>query len=127
MPAPRAWRLDLAAFLLLLAGAAIAFGFGSPGAWLAAALRDALGLAVHAWLAFWLAGVVALWRRRDWASWLPRLAGFLLLVPACAALCHALGGDGGAIGEFLDIHLRRLPPFWRSVALIGSALAGLSL
>ena len=127
MHPPRAWRLDLAAFLLLLAGAAMAFGIGAPGAWLADQLRAALGQACLAWLAFWLAGVVALWRRRDWAIWLPRLVGFLLLVPAGAALSRALGSDGGAIGEYLEIQSRRLPSSWRMAALIGSTLLGLAL
>ncbi|MBY0230286.1 MAG: DNA translocase FtsK [Gemmataceae bacterium] len=125
MPSPRAWRLDLAVAVLLAIGAAIATEAG-PARFLAQELRAALGEAVWAWHLFWLAGCVAL-LRRGWGTWLPRAFGFLLLVPACAALAHVLGGDGGAIGEWLEAHLRRLPPAWRSAALIGTTALGAAL
>ena len=56
---------------------------GPAGAWLAAGLYDALGLAVHFLLASWFVLVVLLFLRRSLLTWTLRLAGWLLLLP-CA-------------------------------------------
>jgi S-DNA-T family DNA segregation ATPase FtsK/SpoIIIE len=108
MIAKRAWRLDLAAGLLLVAGLAAAlavFGsdpadlpgmtypppeaagnlLGQPGAAVAALLLLALGVAVYPWLAAWLVLVLWLVVRRGW-GWSRRLLGWLLLVGVVAVL-----------------------------------------
>src|SRR5215831_15899557 len=101
-------RLDLVASGLLVAGLLVALCvlssdpagpagvypppadapnlLGVPGAWLAGALYDALGVAVYVLLASWFVLVVLLFLRRRWLRWLVRLAGWLLLVPCAAVL-----------------------------------------
>jgi S-DNA-T family DNA segregation ATPase FtsK/SpoIIIE len=107
----RAWRLDLAAGILLCAGLLVAlavFSFdpadlpgsvypqdaeprnvlGQPGAWIAGELIQALGIAVYAWLAAWFVFVLILLLRRRWLAWSVRLLGWLLLVPTVAVIAQ---------------------------------------
>ena len=109
-----AWRLDLAAGILLCAGllAALAvFSYdpadlsrtvypppaeprnflGLPGAWLAGELIDAVGVAVYVFLPAWFVFVLLL-LRRHWISWSLRLFGWLLLVPTVAVLAQRWDG-----------------------------------
>jgi S-DNA-T family DNA segregation ATPase FtsK/SpoIIIE len=110
----RAWRLDLAAGILLCAGLLVALAvlsydpadlpgsvyppqapprnvLGAPGAWLAGELVQALGVAVYVWLAGWFVFVVLLLLRKNWVAWSLRLAGWLLLVPAVAVSAQRWG------------------------------------
>src|SRR2546423_915234 len=107
----RAWRLDLSAAVLLLAGLAAALaGFGAgpagppretyppppgpgnllgePGALVSGLLLEALGAAVYPWLATWFVLVVWLLLRRDGWAWSRRLLGWLVLVAATAVLAE---------------------------------------
>src|SRR5438874_810356 len=101
----RAWRIDVAACLLLLAGllAGVAVAtydpidapgaispppervnnpLGLPGAWVGHEIVSALGLAAWPLLAAWLNLVLLLFCRRDWTRWSVRLLGWLLLTAA---------------------------------------------
>jgi S-DNA-T family DNA segregation ATPase FtsK/SpoIIIE len=142
------WRLDLTATVLLLAGllAALAvFSYdpadppstaiyppnerpanllGTAGAGVAYELVGALGLAVHVLLASWFVLVLLLYLRRGLLRWSLRLAGWLLLIPAAAALADrlafgadpeclgwtSLAGPGGSIGAWLSLGLAGFPP-----------------
>ena len=156
----RAWRLDLAATGLLAAGtlaglavlghdpadlpgavypppAAPANLLGVPGAWLACALVEALGLAVFAGLAAWLVFVLLLIGRKHWAIWSYRLAGWLVLVPALAVLVRrwavpwdgaGAAGVGGFLGAWLDGWLaEQLPDTAGMLALAATAALGAGL
>jgi DNA segregation ATPase FtsK/SpoIIIE, S-DNA-T family len=110
---------------------------GDPGAWLAGALYDALGVAVYVLLASWFVLVVLLFLRRRWLRWLIRLAGWLLLVPCAAVLADWVGptrlggpvaGSGGALGAWLAALLgAALPPAGRVGLVAGCVLVGLVL
>lgn len=88
----RAWRLDLAAGILLCTGMLVAlavFSFdpadlpgsvypadeeprnilGAPGASIAGELVQTLGVAVYVWLAAWFVFVLLLLLRRRWLAW----------------------------------------------------------
>ncbi len=131
----RAWRIDLAALALLLAGVAALVSvvahdpanphiLGQPGADVARDLLGALGVAVYVWLAAWLVGVLALFLRHRWLTWGLRCAGWLLLVPVSAAVAHRLGGSlpsspagmGGTIGAYLDTRFAAFSPWWQIAA-----------
>jgi S-DNA-T family DNA segregation ATPase FtsK/SpoIIIE len=107
----RAWRLDLAAGILLCAGLFVAlgvFGFdpadlpgsvypsedeprnllGRPGAWIAGELVQALGIAAYVWLAAWFVFILLLLLRKRWLAWSLRLLGWLLLVPTSAVVAQ---------------------------------------
>src|SRR5438105_9214157 len=83
---------------------------GPAGAWLARALWDTLGNAVHVLLASWFVLVLMLLLRRRMLTWSLRLAGWLLLLP-CAAVAAdwagpdlvggPLAGSGGSLGAWL--------------------------
>ena len=158
VPRPR-WRLDLAATLLLLAGLLVALAvfsydpadppgtavfppnerptnlLGAAGACTAHELVGALGLAVHVLLASWFVLVLLLFLRRGLLRWSLRLLGWLLLIPAAAALADrvafgaapeslgwaSLAGPGGSIGAWLSLWLRRFPPV-SQVLLLGVTL-----
>jgi hypothetical protein len=132
----RCLRSDLAACGLLLVGLLVAisiFGhdpadppvstvhppnsvasnpLGPAGAWLAATLLEALGLAVYVLLPSWLVLVVLLIRRRGLLTRSLRAAGWLLLIP-CAAVCAdylapvsrvgPVSGGGGTVGAWLRV------------------------
>jgi S-DNA-T family DNA segregation ATPase FtsK/SpoIIIE len=106
---PRAWRVDLAAGVLLalgvLTGAALVSYdpadlpgsvypahapprnlLGLTGAWLARSLIESAGVAAYVWLAGWFVFVAILFRRRDWLVGSLRLGGWLVLVPCIAVL-----------------------------------------
>jgi S-DNA-T family DNA segregation ATPase FtsK/SpoIIIE len=109
----RAWRLDLAAGILLCAGLAVALAvfsaepvglpasvyppeprphnlLGQPGAWLAGELIQTLGVGVYIWLGAWFVLVVFLLRRKHQVSWFLRLLGWLILVPVVSVTAHRL-------------------------------------
>ncbi len=143
------FRLDLAAFGLLLTGLVVALCvlsydpasgassdlLGPPGAWLAGELCDALGVAVYLLLASWFVLVVWLFLRRSWLRWGLRLAGWLLLLPCAAILADAFGSPrvggplgGGSLGAWLTTWLEgRLLPPGRVAVVAGCLLIGLLL
>ena len=111
MKLSRAWRLDVAATLLLLAGLLVAVAvvgrnptddpgrvypapeqvrnpLGIAGAWLAAEFVGALGVGVYGWLAAWAVFVLLLFVRRNPFVWACRLVGVLLLVPVGCVLAQ---------------------------------------
>src|SRR5262249_5646269 len=136
----RAWRLDLAALLLLLAGLLVALSLftdepplptrhspltthrnvlGPGGAWLAQVLTETLGVAVYVLLVSWFVLVVLLFLRRGLFTWSLRLAGWLLLLPCTAVLADYLGpqvfggpitGSGGTLGAWLRTWLHDALP-----------------
>jgi S-DNA-T family DNA segregation ATPase FtsK/SpoIIIE len=131
----RRWRMDLSAGVLLLGGLATALAvfshdapanlLGAAGAWLAELLCGSLGAAVYPLLAAWFVLVILLLLRRDVLTWLVRLAGWLLLVPAVALAADSLGpvARGGWLGAWLATELdAALPPAGRLLAT-GGALA----
>ena len=92
MKLSRAWRLDLAAAVLLVAGLLVAVAvasrdpaddpgrvypapeavhnlLGPPGAWFAAEFVGALGVGVFGWLAAWAVFVLLLMVRRNFIAW----------------------------------------------------------
>src|SRR5262245_1993976 len=109
MTLQRAWRLDLSAFVLLVAGLLVASALfshdpgtvyppsrpsnllGDPGDLVARELVATLGVAVYVWLAAWFVFVLLLYLRRRWWVWLRRFAGWLLLVPVVALAAHRHG------------------------------------
>src|SRR5262245_32907200 len=118
----RHWRLDAAATALLCTGLVVALAvfsydpadvpgrvypppgrpanlLGQPGARLADALVQTLGLAVHVLLASWFVLVVMLFLRRGWLTWSLRLLGWVLLVPCACVLAQrwALPGPRGPL------------------------------
>lgn len=155
MSEPR-YRLDLAAGALLVAGLLVALcvlghdpgpgaaypspessnPLGAPGALLAEALYEALGVAVYLLLASWFVLVVLLFLRRSWLTWSLRLVGWLTLLPCAAAAAELLapywsGGHaerGGTLGAWLVLRGReRLSPPFLALALAGALLLGLLL
>jgi len=145
MREPARRRIDLCAGALLLAGLATALAvfshdpadlnalgtasapanlLGYVGAWLSAELGAGLGTAVYPLLAAWFVLVIALFLRRDILTWLARLAGWLLLVPAVAVAADSLGpAFGGNLGTWLATEADGLlPPAGRLLAS-GSGLA----
>jgi S-DNA-T family DNA segregation ATPase FtsK/SpoIIIE len=159
MPDRRPWRLDLAACVLLGAGLLLALAvlsydpadvpgsvypphdaprnvLGTPGALLAQALLQALGLAVCPWLASWFVLVLLLLLRRRRLTWSLRLLGWLLLVPCTAVLAGRwpapwLGtpaGPGGSLGAWLGLWLEaRFLPVGQAVLLTAWAALALVL
>jgi DNA segregation ATPase FtsK/SpoIIIE, S-DNA-T family len=157
----RPFRLDFAATGLLLAGLLVALCvfshdpadggngrvyppptsthnlLGPPGAALAAALFDTLGLAVYVLLASWFVLVVLLFLRRSWFKWLVRLLGWLLLIPCAAVVADYLGpdgvggaltGGGGSLGAWLTAWMEvRLLPVGRILLVAGCVLLCLLL
>jgi S-DNA-T family DNA segregation ATPase FtsK/SpoIIIE len=160
------WRLDLAAGILFLTGllaslcvfshdpadppGAIVYPpnaqpsnlLGVPGARVAHALVESLGMAVHVLLASWFVLVVLLTMRRGLLHWSLRLIGWLLLVPTAAVLADRLGfasgsdflgatalaGPGGSIGAWLSLWLERiLPPAGQLLVIAAAFLLGLVL
>jgi S-DNA-T family DNA segregation ATPase FtsK/SpoIIIE len=132
---PRAWRLDLAALVLLVAGLLVALSLftdepapgtktapatplaphrnvlGPGGAWLAQVLTETLGVAVYVLLISWFVLVVLLFLRRGVFTWALRLAGWLLLFPCTAVLAdyfgpQVLGGPITGSGGALGAWLR---------------------
>src|SRR5260221_11109934 len=97
-PQPPSSRLDVVAFVLFVAGLLIAacvlshipgddgtqHPFGSPGAWLADAVIDALGFAVYVLLAGWAILALTLFLKPSLNRWLTRVVGWLLIVPSSA-------------------------------------------
>ena len=107
-------RLDLGAFILLLAGMLVALSvftdepaasaeavqsqaatshhniLGPGGAWLAQVLSETFGVAVYVMLMSWFVLVILLFLRRGIFGWTLRLAGWLLLLPCAAALADEL-------------------------------------
>ncbi len=156
MPDTRRLRLDFTAAALLLAGLFVALAvfsyapadapgttvypsppgpanlLGPGGAWLAHGLHETLGVAVYALLASWFVLVVLLFLRRGLATWLLRLAGWLLLVPGAALVGDFLGpdvvggpvaGGGGTLGAWLSAWLEAtFYPVGR-VLIVGSCFA----
>lgn len=123
-------RVDLAAFTLLILafGTALALFSHAPrtiseypparlapnllertGDWLAQTLYGALGATAYAVLGMWFVVVLLLLQRRPWKSWLFRMTGWLVLVPACALIAHYdrgrwpawFPGPGGTLGAWL--------------------------
>jgi DNA segregation ATPase FtsK/SpoIIIE, S-DNA-T family len=105
----RAWRVDLAAGVLLLLGVAVTLAIfshdpadlpgpvypahplprnllGLIGATVSRALIDALGVVVYVFVAFWFLLVAQLLYRRNWLINSVRLVGWLLLLPCLAVL-----------------------------------------
>src|SRR5437773_8149112 len=132
-----AWRLDLAALVLLVAGLLVALSLftdepapgakvaatvsfvphrnvlGPGGTWLAQVLTETLGVAIYVLLISWFVLVLLLFLRRGFFTWSLRLAGWLLLLPCMAVLADYLGPQvlGGPItgsGGTLGAWLR----FW---------------
>src|SRR5438874_3013814 len=132
-----AWRLDLAALILLVAGLLMALSLftdepapgakvaatvsfvphrnvlGPGGTWLARVLTETLGVAVYILLISWFVLVLLLFLRRGFFTWSLRLAGWLLMLPCMAVLADYLGPQvlGGPItgsGGTLGAWLR----FW---------------
>src|SRR5437764_1026164 len=117
----RAWRLDLAASVLLCAGLLVGLAIltqgpadnvlGPVGARLAQALLLTLGVAVYVWLAAWFVLVLLLFLRRSCLAWSLRLLGWLLLMPSVAVFAQRWGppqaaspfGPGGALGAWLRL------------------------
>ncbi len=159
-PGRSLWRLDLAAGVLLAAGLVAALCvfshdpadppgatvyppnerphnfLGAPGAEASHALLGALGLAAYVLLASWFVLIVLLLARRGRGRWSLRLAGWLLLVPAAAALADRVAfgdgwpppGPGGSIGAWLSLWLERhLPPAGQAVVLGAAVLFALVL
>jgi S-DNA-T family DNA segregation ATPase FtsK/SpoIIIE len=143
----RAWRLDLAAGVLLCAGLLVALTvfsegpadlsgstnmLGPPGARLAQALFQSLGVAVYVWLASWFVLVLLLFLRRAWLKWSLRFLGWLMLVPAVAVFAQRWGqpdagpssfGPGGALGAWLELWLEEsASPLARSLLGGGAVL-----
>jgi S-DNA-T family DNA segregation ATPase FtsK/SpoIIIE len=136
----RAWRLDLAALTLLVAGLLVALSvftdeplpatgqsqltthrnvLGRSGAWLAQVLTETFGVAVYVLLISWFVLVILLFLRRGFFAWSLRLAGWLLLLPCTAVLADYLGpsildgpitGSGGTLGAWLRIWLQDTLP-----------------
>jgi len=160
--ADRRLRLDVAAIGFLAAGLAVALSvfshdpadapgatvhprhespsnfMGTPGAWLAQALYDTLGIAVYILLASWFALVLLLFLRRSSWNRFRRLSGWLLLIAGTAAAADyvgpttfpvsLLGGTGGTLGAWLTGHLEAaFPPAARVVILASILLLGLVL
>jgi hypothetical protein len=138
----RAWRIDLAAALLLMAGAAAALAVLThdqerPHPLLgrvATELSGSLGVAVYVFFGAWLVGVLGLFLRKRWLRWSLRFLGWLLLVPAAAVLAHryskpisAATGGGGEIGALLHVLLEELPATWRGVILYTALGVGVVL
>jgi S-DNA-T family DNA segregation ATPase FtsK/SpoIIIE len=150
------FRLDLAAFGLLLTGLVVAVCvlsydpaaagavypppaardlLGLPGVWLARSLHQSLGVAVHLLLASWFVLVILLFLRRSWLTWLLRLAGWLVLLPCAAVLADLLGPSwpggalgGGDLGAWLSQWLdAHLLPVGKVLLLAGCVLVGLIL
>jgi S-DNA-T family DNA segregation ATPase FtsK/SpoIIIE len=149
----RAWRLDVAAFVLLCAGSAVSLAvfsydpadipgevhpandpprnlLGSPGARLAHTLLQGLGVAVGVWLATWFVLVLVLFLRRDLLRWSLRLLGWLLLVPSVAAGAERWGRPwtGGSLGAWLAVCLgEHVQPLLHSLILSAALALGLIL
>jgi S-DNA-T family DNA segregation ATPase FtsK/SpoIIIE len=151
----RAWRLDLAAALLFVAGTLAGMAvfshdpadlpgaiypppprpanlLGQPGAALAMALVQALGVGVFALLVAWIDLVLLLLVRKNWARWTRRLIGFLLLVPTLAVLACRWGlvwnaagvaGPGGFLGAWLDAWLEELLPSTAGMIVLATTAA----
>src|SRR5207244_3609320 len=110
---------------------------GWPGAMLADALFDSLGVAVYVLLLSWFVLVLTLFLRRDLIRWSVRLAGWLLLLPCSAMAADQLGaivpsptwaGSGGTLGAGLvRILAEHLLPIGRVAAFSVVLALGLYL
>jgi len=110
---------------------------GMPGARLAAALFDGLGVAVYVFLASWFVLVVLLYLRKAFGKWARRLLGWVLLLPCAALAANYLGADavngplsggGGTLGAWLaDVLETRLGPAASWAVLLGCLAAGCAL
>lgn len=142
----RAWRLDVAAFLLLAAGLAVTLALvshdptvahpaprsanllGPHGDKLASELVGTLGVAAYVWLVAWFVLVLLLMLRRRWGRWSLRLFGWLILVPLVALVAHRHGdaidrvpvvGAGGVVGAALDGWLNdNAPREWHRLLIL---------
>jgi S-DNA-T family DNA segregation ATPase FtsK/SpoIIIE len=153
----RAWRLDLAALVLLVTGLLVALSLftdepplthhsavaphrnvlGPAGAWLAQVLMETLGVAVYVLLVSWFVLVFLLFLRRGLFTWSLRLAGWLLLLPCTAVLADYLGpqvlggpitGSGGTLGAWLRTWLHdALPEPVRYLVVAGCWAVALAL
>jgi S-DNA-T family DNA segregation ATPase FtsK/SpoIIIE len=149
----RPWRLDVTAACLFCSGVALALAvyshdpadlpgvvyptnstarnlLGLPGAHLARGLLQALGLAVHVFLASWFV-LALMFLVRRWRSWSLRLFGWLLLVPCAAVVADRLGeawrtgaqpGQGGFVGAWLAAWLAERFQPTGVLALLGGCL-----
>src|SRR5262249_19745512 len=93
------------AVCLLSHGAGAGNDLGEAGRGLAAALLEALGVAVFALLAAWAMLAVHLVCKRHWARWTVRLTGWTLLVGVAAIIADLtathhgpLTAGGGTVG-----------------------------
>lgn len=161
MTLSRRWRLDLVAGVWLACGLLVALSIfsydatdiastrhfprrtqavnmmGTPGAYLAEGLIDALGIAVYVLLAAWFVVALLLFLRKSWLTWLLRLFGWLLLIPGAAVAAHSLSvqlgagplaGGGGSIGAWLALWLEdTFYPAGRILVLGGVLVLGLTL
>ncbi len=91
--------------------AATANLLGPAGAWMARSLYETFGQATYLFLAAWFVLVLFLFLRRNVLRWSARFTGWLVLLPASAAVADAvmppqyapcLGGAGGTLGAWLD-------------------------
>jgi S-DNA-T family DNA segregation ATPase FtsK/SpoIIIE len=89
-----AWRLDLAAAVILLVGVMLLW---KP----IGLLSETLGEASRAFLAAWMCYALLLIRRHHWAAWGCHLLGSLLCIPLLAYLAERSGYDGGWLGVAL--------------------------
>src|SRR5262249_15816907 len=110
---------------------------GAPGAWLAQELYQGLGLTAYLFLAGWLVLGLLLLARRRLVAWFLRLAGWIILVPAAAALADRLRladmspsgcGAGGSIGAWVNLELAdRWSDSEQLLILAGAMAVGLLL
>jgi DNA segregation ATPase FtsK/SpoIIIE, S-DNA-T family len=151
----RPWRLDLAAAALFLVGVLLSIAvvshdaadrpdtvfppnpaannlLGPPGAFVAEALLDALGVATFVLLVAWYVLVFLLFLRRNWFTWTRRIAGCLVLAVAAAVLAaqgpdvwgiNHPAGPGGTVGAALRQLLESSVPPAAQIALISIVCA----
>jgi S-DNA-T family DNA segregation ATPase FtsK/SpoIIIE len=161
MPDYRGLRRDLAVFVLLVIGLLAAVSvltfdpadapgatvypprsvaknlLGSPGAWVGEVLQAFFGLGVYPFLGSWFVLVVLLFLRRGVMTWLLRLLGWLLAIPAVALLGNALppgawgtavSGGGGYLGSWIEHYLScHLHPIGQAAVYASGIVASLFL
>jgi S-DNA-T family DNA segregation ATPase FtsK/SpoIIIE len=144
---------NLVAFVLFLAGLLVAVSIfshhpapdetyppsvssanalGGPGAMLADNLFDALGFGVYVLLLGWFVLVATMFIRRSVARWLPRLLGWIILVPCTAVVFDQLHHftslslsalNGGLIGAGIAHWLKQSFPLVGRVIVFVVALS----